>query len=92
MRLWDLTTDRLIGTYPTRRTGYGFLAWDVRGKRLALSGEGGVAILSEDGTERGLLSVPIKGVYAVKVSADGKWLANAAADGKVRLWATTELP
>jgi WD40 repeat protein len=34
--------------------------------------------------ERG--EVPVKGVYGVAISPDGRYLANAAADGKVRVW------
>jgi WD40 repeat protein len=32
------------------------------------------------------IDVPLKGLYGVAVSPDGKYLANAAADGKVRVW------
>jgi WD40 repeat protein len=32
------------------------------------------------------IPVSLKGVYGLAVSPDGKWLANAAADGNVRVW------
>ena len=30
--------------------------------------------------------VPLKGLYGVAISPDGRYLANAAADGRVRIW------
>jgi WD40 repeat protein len=32
------------------------------------------------------VAVPVKGVYGVSISPDGRYLANAAADGMVRVW------
>jgi hypothetical protein len=34
----------------------------------------------------GRLDLPLKGLYGVAISPDGRYLANAAADGKVRVW------
>jgi hypothetical protein len=34
----------------------------------------------------GRTEVPVKGVYGLAISPDGRYLANAAADGKVRVW------
>src|SRR3984893_5177070 len=32
------------------------------------------------------IEMPVKGVYGLAISPDGRYLANAAADGKVRVW------
>jgi len=32
------------------------------------------------------VDLKVKGVYALTFSPDGRWLANAAADKKVRIW------
>jgi WD40 repeat protein len=40
----------------------------------------------EDGGSSVKLPVSVKGVYQLAFSGDGKWLALAAADGKVRVW------
>ena len=39
----------------------------------------------KDGKLVGRIEVPVKGVYGLAISADGRYLANAA-DGKVRVW------
>jgi WD40 repeat protein len=40
----------------------------------------------KDGKLVGKIDVPVKGVYGLAISPDGRYLANAAADGKVRVW------
>lgn len=40
----------------------------------------------KDGKMVDRLELPLKGLYGVAISPDGKYLANAAADGKVRIW------
>ena len=35
---------------------------------------------------KGRIEVPVKGGYGLAISPDGRYLANAAADGKVRVW------
>ena len=40
----------------------------------------------KDGKAVDRIEVPIKGLYGVAISPDGKYLANAAADGKIRVW------
>lgn len=37
------------------------------------------------------IDVPIKGVYGLAVSPDGSWLANAGADGNLRIWKIADL-
>ncbi len=40
----------------------------------------------KDGSVVERIEVPVKGVYGLAISPDGKSLANAAADGKIRVW------
>lgn len=40
----------------------------------------------KDGKLLERIQVPLKGLYGVAISADGKYLANAAADGRIRVW------
>ncbi|MBI3725909.1 WD40 repeat domain-containing protein [bacterium] len=67
--------------------GYLQAVWSPDGKELAVSRDGVVEIFStKDGKQLEKLEVPLKGVYGIAISPDGKWLANAAADGRVRVW------
>jgi WD40 repeat protein len=68
----------------------GFLAIAPDDRTLAIGTEYKVLLWSvEDGGSSVKLPVSVKGVYQLAFSGDGKWLAMAAADGKVRVW---ELP
>ncbi|HEV3205035.1 MAG TPA: WD40 repeat domain-containing protein [Gemmataceae bacterium] len=40
----------------------------------------------KDGKVLDRIELPLKGLYGVAISPDGKYVANAAADGKVRVW------
>jgi WD40 repeat protein len=40
----------------------------------------------QDGSVVDRNEVPVKWLYGIAISPDGKYLANAAADGKVRAW------
>jgi sugar lactone lactonase YvrE len=40
----------------------------------------------KDGKVVERIELPLKGLYGVAISPDGKYLANAAADGRVRIW------
>jgi WD40 repeat protein len=40
----------------------------------------------KDGKVLDRIEVPMKGLYGVGISPDGKYLANAAADGRIRVW------
>jgi WD40 repeat protein len=60
------------------------------GSRIALGWDHHVGLWSADESEPGLTidGLP-KGVYGLSFSHDGRWLAAAAADGRVRLWSVT---
>lgn len=64
--------------------------------QMALTPDGGTVYVSMDnkiaaytipaGDQTHEIELPIKGVYGVAISPDGTMLANAGADGKVRIW------
>lgn len=60
------------------------------GSRVALGWDNHVGLWSADESQAGVTidGLP-KGVYGLSFSHDGRWLAAAAADGRVRLWSVT---
>lgn len=88
VRIWrvDGATPRVEREWDAKSPGYLFVAADPKGRCLSTSGEKRVTLWSPEGKKLAELPVPVKGVYAVCFSPDGEWLANAAADGKVRVW------
>ncbi|MCL4808316.1 MAG: hypothetical protein KJ062_11085 [Thermoanaerobaculia bacterium] len=62
-------------------------AFSPDGARIAVSIDFGIQLRSAaDGALLSTLDVPIKGVYGLGWSPDGRFLANAGADGRVRVW------
>jgi WD40 repeat protein len=62
-------------------------AFSPDGTRIAVSIDFGIQLRSAaDGALLSTLDVPIKGVYGLSYSPDGRFLANAGADGRVRVW------
>lgn len=60
------------------------------GSRIALGWDNHVGLRSADESQPGMMinGLP-KGVYGLAFSHDGRWLAGAAADGRVRVWSVT---
>jgi WD40 repeat protein len=60
------------------------------GSRIALGWDNHVGLCSADESQSGVAidGLP-KGVYGLAFSHDGRWLASAAADGRVRVWSVT---
>lgn len=70
------------------RPGVMQVAFSPDGASLAVSIDFAIQIRSAaDGALLSTIDVPIKGVYGLGYSPDGHLLANAGADGRIRIWA-----
>ncbi|KAA3645526.1 MAG: WD40 repeat domain-containing protein [Chloroflexi bacterium] len=71
------------------RGGLLSLAISPDNKTIAISDSHRIILVAvEKGAIEEEIELKPKGVYALDFSPDGKWLANSAADGRVRVWAT----
>lgn len=91
LRMWDTATWQALREVPLRAAGVLQLAWLPGGDRIAVSCDHVIQLIpvvEGDPVER--LETEIKGLYGVAVSPDGRWLANAGADGRLRVWSFSE--
>ncbi len=87
VRFWTLVGGAEVNRVPIGSAGALQLAFAPDGRSIALSVDRAVLRLSvPDGELLERIELPLKGVYGVSISPDGRWLANAAADGRVRVW------
>ena len=87
VRLWSFPSGEALKTLAGDKKTVARVAISPDSRTLAVGVEYVVLVLAiEDETLLAELPVGVKGVYQLAFSPDGKWLAMAAADGKVRVW------
>jgi len=87
LRFWTVVGGDEVNCVPLKSTGMLQLAFAPDGRSIAVSVDNAVQLLSApDGELLQRFELPVKGVYGVAISPDGRYLANAAADGRVRVW------
>jgi len=87
LRFWTVVGGDEVTCVPLKSQGVLQLAFAPDGRSIAVLVDHAVLLLSApDGLLRERFELPVKGVYGVAISPDGRFLANAAADGCVRVW------
>lgn len=87
LRFWDTGGWQQLREVPLRAGGVLHLAWLPDGERVAVSCDRMVQLVPlREGEPIERLEAPIKGLYGLAASPDGRWLANAGADGRLRIW------
>jgi WD40 repeat protein len=87
LRLWATRDWAEVRSAKLEGSGVFQLAFDPRSESVIVSADYLIQAYSvDDGSVVDRIELPLKGLYGVAISPDGKYLANAAADGKVRVW------
>ena len=90
LRFWTVIGGAEVTSVPLDGAGAYQLAFAPDGRSVAVSVDHAVLWLgAPDGELRQRFEVPVKGVQGVSISPDGRWLAAAASDGRVRVWELT---
>jgi WD40 repeat protein len=86
LRIWS--TKNWTEVRSVQLNGGGFhLAFAPKGDSVTVASDHAVQTYAvKDGAVLDRIEVPLKGLYGVAISPDGGYLANAAADGRVRVW------
>jgi WD40 repeat protein len=87
LRLWSTKSWTEVRAVKLAAGGVLQIAFTPKSDAVTVSAD--FLILSyslKDGKLLDRIEVPLKGLYGVAISPDGKYLANAAADGRVRVW------
>jgi WD40 repeat protein len=87
LRFWTVVGGAEVNCVPIPGQGSLQLAFAPDARSVAVATEGAVLRLkAPDGDLLESHPVPAKGVHGVAFSSDGRYLANAAGDGRVRIW------
>jgi WD40 repeat protein len=87
LRLWSTRDWTPVRSVKLEGSGVFQVAFDSRGESVTVAADYVIQTYSiDDGSVVDRIELPVKGLYGVAISPDGKYLANAAADGKVRVW------
>jgi len=87
LRLWDTASWQPVREVALHAGGVLQVAWSPSDDHVAVSCDHVIQVIPVRGSgpvER--LEVGIKGLYGLAFSPDGRWLANAGADGRIRIW------
>ena len=87
LRLWSTRNWAEARSVKLEGSGVFQLAFDPRSESVAVSADHRIQEYAvNDATVVDRIELPLKGLYGLAISSDGRYLANAAADGKVRVW------
>lgn len=87
LRIWSTSDWREKVAIKIEGSGVFQLAFLPDGRAVAVSSDHLIQVYAvKDGKPVARIECPVKGLYGVAVSPSGRLLANAAADGKVRVW------
>lgn len=91
IKVWDLTTNKLLRDLPDVSASVQSIAWSPDGKTIAAGSRDGVGRLydAETGKVRAVLSGHTVDVRSLSFSPKGRWLASSSSDGTVRIWDVT---
>jgi WD40 repeat protein len=89
LRLWRTDIWDEVGCIPVVGKGAAQLAFEPKGTMIAVGVDHAILLFAlADGALVERIEVPVKGVHGLAFSPNGRYLACAASDGVVRVWAT----
>jgi WD40 repeat protein len=93
VRLWSTSNWAPLAAIPLESAGTFACAFSPDSSSIAVGIDFHLAMVSlADRVVTGRVRVGVKGIYGLAWSPDGRYLANAAADGKIRVWTVLRSP